>query len=117
MSVVAAQLMRTTISTIAEIHSIYADKKTTCKRVLRLIEANPVTPAERQAIGFLLQYIRGLNKVGLRMLLRFVTGSDIVCVTKEKSYLQFYRDCNIDLLHTTVDHYWSYLENGEGIHQ
>lgn len=61
---------------------MYADKKTTCRKVLKLIEASPATPAERQALGFLQQYVRGLDEAGLRRLLRFVTGSDIICVTK-----------------------------------
>lgn len=51
---------------------------------MKLTEASPETPAERQALGFLQQYIRGLNEVGHRRWLRFVTGSDIICVTKIK---------------------------------
>lgn len=82
MSAVAAQLLKTTITTTAKIQIMYTDKKTTCRKVLKLIEASPETPAERQALGFLQQYIRGLDEVGLRRLLRFVTGSDIICVTK-----------------------------------
>jgi len=49
---------------------------------LKLIEESPETPAERQALGFLQQYVRGLDEVGLRRLLRFMTGSDIICVSK-----------------------------------
>lgn len=82
MSAVAAQLLKTTITTTAKIQIMYTDKKPTCSKVLKLIEASPETPAERQALGFLQQYIRGLDEVGLRRLLRFVTGSDIICVTK-----------------------------------
>ena len=82
MSAVAAQLLKTTITTTANIQIMYTDKKTTCRKVLELIETSPETPAERQALGYLQQYVRGLDEVGLRRLLRFVTGSDIICVTK-----------------------------------
>ncbi|MEQ2268110.1 hypothetical protein XENORESO_015507 [Xenotaenia resolanae] len=47
-----------------------------------MIEASPVTPAEKQALRFLQHYMQGLDEVGLRRLLRFVTGSDVICVTK-----------------------------------
>ncbi|MEQ2253251.1 hypothetical protein ILYODFUR_030203 [Ilyodon furcidens] len=57
-------------------------KKTTCRKVLKMIEASPVTPAEKQALRFLQQFIRGLDEVGLRRLLRFGTGADVICVTK-----------------------------------
>lgn len=83
MSAVAAQLLKTTITTTAKIQIMYTDKnKTTCRKVLKLNEARPETPAERQALGILQQHIRGLDEVGLRRLLIFVTGSDIICVTK-----------------------------------
>ncbi|XP_046704308.1 uncharacterized protein LOC124385191 [Silurus meridionalis] len=80
MSVVAAQPLMTTLTTPAKIWTMYDDKKPTPRKVLKLIEANPTTPAENQAFKF--QYIRGLDQVGLRRMLRFVTGSDVICVTE-----------------------------------
>ncbi|KAF7710168.1 hypothetical protein HF521_009040 [Silurus meridionalis] len=82
MSVVAAQPLMTTLTTPAKIWTMYDDKKPTPRKVLKLMEANPTTPAENQAFKFLQQYIRGLDQVGLRRMLRFVTGSDVICVTE-----------------------------------
>ncbi|KAI5625384.1 hypothetical protein C0J50_15054 [Silurus asotus] len=82
MSVVAAQPLMTTLTTPAKIWTMYDDKKPTPRKVLKLIEANPTTPAENKAFKFLQQYIRGLDQVGLRRMLRFVTGSDVICVTE-----------------------------------
>lgn len=82
MSAVSGQPLRTAITTTATIQVMYEEKKTTCRKILKLIEATPVTPAEKQALRFLQQYIRGLDELGLRRLLRFVTGSDVICVTK-----------------------------------
>ncbi|XP_039663395.1 uncharacterized protein LOC120563342 [Perca fluviatilis] len=82
MSAVAGQLLRTTITTTAKIQVMYENKKPTCRKVLKMIEASPVTPAEKQAFRFLQQYIRQLDEPGLKRMLRFVTGSDIICVTQ-----------------------------------
>ena len=81
MAAVAGKHLRTELTTPEKIQCMYADKKPTCRKVLKLIDASPVTPADRQALGFLQQYIRGLDEMGLRRLLRFVTGSDVICVT------------------------------------
>ena len=50
MSAVAGEPLRTTITTTVKIHVMYEDKNTTCRKVLKLIEASPVTPAEKQAL-------------------------------------------------------------------
>lgn len=59
MSAAAGQHLRTTITTSEKLKVLYKDKKPTLQ-----------------------QYIRGLDELGLRRMLRFVTGSDIICVTK-----------------------------------
>ncbi|KAL2088710.1 hypothetical protein ACEWY4_015609 [Coilia grayii] len=59
---------------------MYEDKKPTTKKVLKLLHACPSTQAENQSFRFLQQYIRGLDDVGLRRMLRFITRSDVVCV-------------------------------------
>ena len=48
--------------------------------MLKLITASPATQAENQSLRFLHQYIRGLDEIGLWKMLRFVTGSDVICV-------------------------------------
>lgn len=58
----------------------YDDLKPTTRKVLKLITATPATPAENQSLRFLHQYIRGLDEIGLLKMLRFATGSDVICV-------------------------------------
>lgn len=82
MSAVAGQALRAILPTTSKVHDMYNDKKPTCAKVLKMIKAFPSTSAERQALGFLCQYIQELDEVGLRKLLRFVTGSDIICVNR-----------------------------------
>lgn len=82
MAAVAAEYLKTTINTPEQLQAMYIDKKPTCRKVLKLIEAHPVTPPEKQAHQFLQQYIRGLDEMGLRKLLRFTTGSDIISVSR-----------------------------------
>lgn len=82
MAAVAAECLKTIINTPEQLLAMYTDKKPTCRKVLKLIEAHPLTPAEKQAHQFLQQYIRGLDEMGLRKLLRFTTGSDIISVSR-----------------------------------
>ncbi|KAF3705570.1 hypothetical protein EXN66_Car021261 [Channa argus] len=82
MSAVAAQSLRTRLTTIAKVQTMYEEKKPTSRKVLKMIEARPETPAENRSFRFLQRYIVGLEEEGLRRMLRFVTGSDIICVAK-----------------------------------
>lgn len=59
---------------------LYEDIKPTTRKVIKMITACPANSAENQSLQFLLQYIRGLDERGLRKLMRFLTGSDIICV-------------------------------------
>lgn len=45
-----------------------------------MITASPPTSAENQSLRFLHQYIRGFDETGLWKLMRFLTGSDVICV-------------------------------------
>lgn len=82
MAAVDGEWMKTTINTPEKLQAMYVEKKTTCRKVLKLIEANPVSAAEKQAFKFFQQYIRGLDETRIRKLLRFITGSDIISVPK-----------------------------------
>ena len=59
-----------------------ANNKPKTKKLLKLLDASPSTQAENQGFRFLQQYIPGLDDAGLRRMLRFVTGSDVICVNK-----------------------------------
>ena len=75
---VAGPTLRKFFPSVLEIRKMYDDLKPTTRKVLKLIMASPATPAENQS--FLHQYIDGLDEIGLRKILRFVTGSDVICV-------------------------------------
>lgn len=50
------------------------------KRVINLLEVNPSDDAERDIIGYLKRYIKGLDSANIKKFLRFLTGSDIIVV-------------------------------------
>ncbi|CAL9685425.1 unnamed protein product [Knipowitschia caucasica] len=82
MSIASRPWLRTRMATVEEVQVMYEEKKPSCKKVLRLIQAIPANPSEQQCLKYLMQYVRELDKVGLRNFLRFVTGSDIINVAK-----------------------------------
>lgn len=77
---VAGPTLRKFFPSVQEMQKMYADLKPTTRKVLKLFTASPTTPAENQSLGFLRQYIRELDEVPLRKMLRFVTGADVICV-------------------------------------
>ncbi|XP_053288829.1 uncharacterized protein LOC128449596 [Pleuronectes platessa] len=79
---VAGPTLRKFFPSVLEIHKMYDDLRPTTRKVLKLITASPNTASENQSLRFLHQYIRGLDEIGLRKILRFMTGSDVICVKK-----------------------------------
>ena len=61
---------------------MYEEKKPTSKRVIKLIEAEPKTGADRACLDHLKRYIKSLEDNMLAGLLQFLTGSDIISVQK-----------------------------------
>lgn len=55
-------------------------RKATTRKVIKMITATPANSAENHSLQFLHQYIRGLDETGLWKLMRFLTGSDVICV-------------------------------------
>ncbi|XP_076876894.1 uncharacterized protein LOC143526112 isoform X2 [Brachyhypopomus gauderio] len=91
MSLIAGASLKEAFVNTQHVLLMYEDKKPTTKKLLKLLEASPSTQAENQSFRFLKQYIRGLDDIGLRRMLRFMTGSDVVCVDK------------IDIMFTSAD--------------
>ncbi|XP_068187709.1 uncharacterized protein [Antennarius striatus] len=82
MSFVAGSSLREALASPQDVLHMYEAKKPTTKRLLKMLHASPSSQAETQSFRFLQQYIRGLDEAGLRRVLRFVTGSDVICVSK-----------------------------------
>lgn len=84
MALTANQFLREAFLSPQEVLPMYEERKPTTKKLLKLLDASPATQAENQSFRFLRQYIRGLDERGLRRMLRFVTGSNIIFVGKIK---------------------------------
>ena len=80
MSEVAGSTLRNFFPSVQDMKTKYEDLKPTTRKVLKMITASPATSADNQSLQFFHQYIRGLDEIGLRKLMRFLTGSDVICV-------------------------------------
>ncbi|KAM7406967.1 hypothetical protein PAMA_002936 [Pampus argenteus] len=77
---VAGPILRKFFPSVQDMKKLYEDIKPTTRKMIKMITASPANSAENQSLRFLHQYIRGLDEIGLRKLMRFLTGSDIICV-------------------------------------
>lgn len=77
---VAGPILRKFFPSVQDMKKLYEDIKPTTRKVIKMITASPANSAENQSLRFLHQYIRGLDEIGLRKLMRFLTGSDVICV-------------------------------------
>ncbi|XP_061610704.1 uncharacterized protein LOC133468616 isoform X2 [Phyllopteryx taeniolatus] len=77
---VAGPTLRKFFPNVEDMKKLYEDIKPTTQKVIKMITAFPATSAENQSLRFLHQYIRGLDEISLRKLMRFLTGSDVICV-------------------------------------
>ena len=68
-----------TVDTILE---MYKQSEPTVQKVLALFSANPMSKEQSESLKYLQKFVRGRNKEQLRQLLRFLTGSDMLCVQK-----------------------------------
>ncbi|XP_049437634.1 uncharacterized protein LOC125891993 isoform X1 [Epinephelus fuscoguttatus] len=82
MSLIAGHFLKEAFVSPQHVLQMYEDKKPSTRKLLKLLDASPTTQAESQSFRFLQQYIRGLDDAGLRRMLRFVTGSDVICVNR-----------------------------------
>ncbi|KAM3615430.1 uncharacterized protein V6R79_002190 [Siganus canaliculatus] len=80
MALTARYDLRQAFASPQDILEMYEVKRPTVKKLLRLLDASPVTEVEKQSLRFLQQYVRGLDHTGLRRMLRFITGADVICI-------------------------------------
>lgn len=69
------------LNTIEELTKVYEERKPTPKKIIRLLEANPTTDAERNCLDHLKRHIRTLEG-NVSIFLRYVTGSDVITTSK-----------------------------------
>ena len=64
--------------------TVYERKKPTSKRVIKLLNAEPSSDAERASIDLLKRFAKSLDDSKLAGLLQFMTGSNIITVERIK---------------------------------
>jgi hypothetical protein len=79
-SVVLRNHLKKKVPTISTLFEIYSKVEPTNKKVLGLLKASPANHAEQASLDYLKRFVRGLDSTVLKSFLRFVTGSDVICV-------------------------------------
>ena len=72
----------TEFSTVFNVDDYYRHILPTNRNVIELIQSDPLNVNERDALGFLKQYIWGLDEPFFRKFLKYCTGSDVILVDK-----------------------------------
>lgn len=60
----------------------YESLKPTTKKVVALFQATPEDDSERDCLSYLKRYVRGLDPIQLKKLMRFLTGTDVMTIDK-----------------------------------
>ena len=66
---------------IDSILTMYEKLQPSVQKVLALLKASPVTKEQNDSLKYMQRFVRGRNKDQLKHLLRFLTGSDMLCVS------------------------------------
>ena len=69
-------------SRVFNVDDYYRHILPTNRNVIKLIQSDPTNSNERDALGFLKQYIRGLYEPFLRKVLKYCIGYDVILVDK-----------------------------------
>lgn len=66
------------------IRSMYEAKKPTARKVVKLLDAEPQDREQSSSLGYLKQFIKGLDDSMLRKFLRHFTGAEVICTPSIK---------------------------------
>ena len=72
----------TQFQTVANLMQLYEDSRPSPKKVVKLFSVKPSNEAERECVGHLKRFVKSLDDIVLGAFLQFVTGSNIITVTK-----------------------------------
>lgn len=73
------QLLLPDVQTVQE---MYNSKTPTVRKVIKLLDCAPINKEQTDALGYLKQFIKGLDGGMLRKFLRHFTGADHICTPK-----------------------------------
>ena len=76
---VATESLKSFLPTPESLSEMYSNKKPTARKVIKLLECNPMSKDEASVFSYFKQFVKGLNGMLLRKLLLFVTGAEIIC--------------------------------------
>ena len=60
----------------------YQDFEPTCKKLVGIIDSNPENEAERACLHYFKKYVKALDKLLLKQLLEFLSGSEFIFVAE-----------------------------------
>ena len=63
------------------IMKMYEAKKPTPRKIIKLLEADPQDREQSSSLGYLKQFVRGLDDSMLKKFLRFLTGAEVICTS------------------------------------
>lgn len=77
-----------TIKSQADLQQLSVKSAVSAKKVVGLLQTNPATDAERASFQHLKRFVKSLESKDLGILLKLMTGSDVICVNSiEVSYV------------------------------
>ena len=77
-------------SDVDYLSKFYEKLEPSAKKIVALLMTDPKDDAEREAFGFFKRFVRGLDIVHLKKLLKFLTGSDMIIVSSIKKTCRNY---------------------------
>ena len=80
-------------SDVDHLSKVYEKLEPSAKKILALLMTDPKDDAEREAFGFFKRFVRGLDIVHLKKLLKFLNGSDMIIVSSIKKACRNYFSC------------------------
>ncbi|KAJ8048025.1 hypothetical protein HOLleu_00181 [Holothuria leucospilota] len=70
------------ITSATDLHSLYDKLTPTAKKFIKLVKASPTAQSQTDALEYFKQYIRCVEQTTLEKLVRFCTGSTVLCFDK-----------------------------------
>ena len=91
----------TPFQTLEELTKIYDDRKPSCKKIIKLLAAQPQNDAERGSFDHFKRYIKNLQGKDLEIFLQFLTGSTtITCTSINVNFTQLEGVQRRPIIHT-----------------
>ena len=64
------------------VEQLYVEMESTTKKVINLLQVNLLNEAQKESLAYFKRYVKGLQIIELKKLLKFLTGADLIIVDK-----------------------------------